>query len=134
MGSAKRKPPGLGVRKLALYEHAYRLALASLRGYRWAADDQLRTEEIKTALSESIVEKITEDAIEKSASSAAVAQIARGTRVFTGTLPILIMAFPSKCPAPRSKKFWSHGLFLAGCLDASVRGQLLHTGDREGSS
>jgi hypothetical protein len=34
------------------------LALASLRGYRWAADDQLRAEEIKTALSESIVEKI----------------------------------------------------------------------------
>jgi hypothetical protein len=58
MGSAKRKPPGLNARKLALYEHAYRLALASLRGYRWAADDQLRAEEIKTALSESIVEKI----------------------------------------------------------------------------
>jgi hypothetical protein len=40
-----------------------------------------------------------EDATERNASTAAIAQILRGTRVFTGTLLILIMAFPSKCPA-----------------------------------
>jgi hypothetical protein len=58
MGSAKRKPPRFNSRNLALYEQAYRLALASLRGYGWAADDPSRSEEIKTALSESITEKI----------------------------------------------------------------------------
>jgi hypothetical protein len=41
-----------------------------------------------------------EDATERNVSTAARAQIPRGTRVFTGTLPILIMAFPSKCPSP----------------------------------
>jgi hypothetical protein len=58
MGSARRKLPRLNARKLAIYEHAYRLALASLRGYGWAADDPPRTEEIRTALSKSIIEKI----------------------------------------------------------------------------
>jgi hypothetical protein len=58
MGSAKGKSSRLGAKKLALYEQAYRLALASLRGYGWRADDQPRAEAIRTALSESIIEKI----------------------------------------------------------------------------
>ena len=39
MGSAERKSSELDARKLALYEMAYNLALATLRGYRWRADD-----------------------------------------------------------------------------------------------
>lgn len=52
MGSAKGKSSRLNATKVALYEQAYRLALASLRGYGWTADDPPRTEEIRTALSE----------------------------------------------------------------------------------
>jgi len=44
--------------KLALYEQAYKLALASLRGCGWRAGGPARTEEVRTALSKSIVEKI----------------------------------------------------------------------------
>jgi hypothetical protein len=40
------------------HEQAYRLALASLRGYEWTANDPSLSEEIRTALSESITEKI----------------------------------------------------------------------------
>jgi hypothetical protein len=58
MGSAKGKPSKLNARKVALYEQAYRLALVSLRGYGWTADHSPRMEEIRTALSESIMEKI----------------------------------------------------------------------------
>jgi hypothetical protein len=57
MGSVKGKTRRLNTRKLALYEQAYRLALASLRGYGWT-NDPPRTEEVRTALSESIIEKI----------------------------------------------------------------------------
>jgi hypothetical protein len=57
MGSAKRFSPRLDARKLALYEQAYKLALASLRGYGWRADPP-RTEEVRTALARSIKEKI----------------------------------------------------------------------------
>jgi len=57
MGSVKGKPRRLYARKLALYEQAYRLALASLRGYGWTTSDPPGTE-VKTALSESIIEKI----------------------------------------------------------------------------
>jgi hypothetical protein len=56
MGSAKGKSSKLNARKVALYEQAYRLALASLRGYGWTADHSPRMEEIRTALSESIME------------------------------------------------------------------------------
>jgi hypothetical protein len=58
MGSAKRTSSSLDARKLALYEQAYKLALASLRGYGWRAGGPARTEEVRTALSKSIVEKI----------------------------------------------------------------------------
>jgi hypothetical protein len=58
MGSVKEKPRRLNARKLALYEQAYRLALASLRGYGWTTNDPPGTEEVRTALSESIIEKI----------------------------------------------------------------------------
>jgi hypothetical protein len=58
MGSVKGKPRRLNARKLALYEQAYRLAMASLRGYGWTTNDPPRTEEVRTALSESIIEKI----------------------------------------------------------------------------
>ena len=58
MGSVKGKARRLNARKLALYQQAYRLALASLRGYGWTANDPPRTEEVRTALSESIIEKI----------------------------------------------------------------------------
>ena len=57
MGSVKGKARRLSTRKLALYEQAYRLALASLRGY-GLTNDPPRTEEVRTALSESIIEKI----------------------------------------------------------------------------
>jgi hypothetical protein len=56
MGSVKGKARRLNARKLALYEQAYRLAMASLRGYGWTTNGP--TEEVKTALSESIIEKI----------------------------------------------------------------------------
>jgi hypothetical protein len=58
MGSVKGKTRRLNTRKLALYEQAYRLTMASLRGYGWTTNDPPRTEEVKTALSESIIEKI----------------------------------------------------------------------------
>jgi hypothetical protein len=58
MGSAKRKPPRFNSRNLALYEQAYKLALASLRGYGWTAEHPSRSEEIRAALCESITEKI----------------------------------------------------------------------------
>jgi hypothetical protein len=58
MGSVKRNVRRLNAGKLALYEQAYRLAMASLRGYGWTASNPPRTEEVRTALSESIIEKI----------------------------------------------------------------------------
>jgi hypothetical protein len=58
MSAAKRQPPKLNGRKRVLYEDAYRLALSSLRGYGWTADEPKRSEEITAALSQSIIEKI----------------------------------------------------------------------------
>lgn len=58
MGSAKRKSSQLDARKLSLYEMAYKLALASLRGYGWRPDDPQRSDEVKKALARSILEKI----------------------------------------------------------------------------
>jgi hypothetical protein len=58
MGTAKGKPLRLSGRKRLLYDDAYRLVLASLRGYGWTADEPQRSEEIRTALSQSIIEKI----------------------------------------------------------------------------
>jgi hypothetical protein len=58
MGSVKGKAGRLNARGLALYEQAYRLAMASLRRYGWTTNDPPRTEEVRTALSESIIEKI----------------------------------------------------------------------------
>jgi hypothetical protein len=58
MGSVKGKARRLNASKLALYEQAYRLAMASLRGYGWTTNDPPRMEEIRTALCESIIEKI----------------------------------------------------------------------------
>jgi hypothetical protein len=58
MGSVKGNVRRLNAGKLALYEQAYRLAMASLRGYGWTASNPPRTEEVRTALSESIIEKI----------------------------------------------------------------------------
>ena len=58
MGSAKRKSSQLDARKLALYEMAYNLALASPRGYGWRPDDPQRSDEVKKALARSILEKI----------------------------------------------------------------------------
>jgi hypothetical protein len=58
MGSASKKSLRLDARKLAIYEQAYKLALASLRGYGWRPDDLPRTEEIRTALATSIREKV----------------------------------------------------------------------------
>ena len=58
MGSVKGKARRLNARKLALYEQAYRLAMASLRGYGCTTNDPQRTEEIRTPLCESIIEKI----------------------------------------------------------------------------
>jgi hypothetical protein len=58
MGSAKRKSSELDARKLALYEMSYKLALASLRGYGWSADDPPRSDEVRTALARSVLEKI----------------------------------------------------------------------------
>ena len=58
MGSAKRKSSQLDARKLALYEMSYKLALASLRGYGWSADDPPRSDGVRTALARSVLEKI----------------------------------------------------------------------------
>ena len=58
MRSAKRTSSQLDARKLALYERAYKLALASLKGYGWRANDPPRSDEIRTALARSIVEKV----------------------------------------------------------------------------
>jgi hypothetical protein len=58
MAPAKGKPQRLNGRKRLLYEDAYNLVLASLRGYGWTGDEPQRSEEIRKALSESIIEKI----------------------------------------------------------------------------
>jgi hypothetical protein len=59
MGSVRRMSSSrLDPTKLALYEQAYKLVLASLRGYGWRADDSRRTDEVRTALAKSIIEKI----------------------------------------------------------------------------
>jgi len=56
MASAKRTSSRLDARKIVLYKQAYKLALASLRG--WRADEPPRTAEVRMALSRSIIEKI----------------------------------------------------------------------------
>jgi hypothetical protein len=58
MGSAKRKSSELDAKKFALYEMAYKLALATLRGYRWRPEDPPRSDEVRKALASSIVENI----------------------------------------------------------------------------
>jgi len=58
MASAKRTSSRLDARKIVLYKQAYKLALASLRGYGWRADEPPRTAEVRMALSRSIIEKI----------------------------------------------------------------------------
>jgi hypothetical protein len=58
MGSAKRKSSELDARKLALYEMSYKLTLASLKGYGWRPDDPPQSDEIRSALVSSVLEKI----------------------------------------------------------------------------
>jgi hypothetical protein len=58
MRPASKKSSRLDARRLAIYEQAYKLALASLRGYGWRPDDLPRTEEVRTALATSIRDKV----------------------------------------------------------------------------
>ena len=58
MASVRRKPTNLEAGKLALYEMSYKLALASLKGYGWRADDEARSNEIRSALTKTVLEKV----------------------------------------------------------------------------
>lgn len=57
MASVRRKPTNLEAGKLALYEMSYKLALASLKGYGWRADEA-RSNEIRSALAKTVLEKV----------------------------------------------------------------------------
>jgi len=58
MRSANKKSSSLDARRLAIYEQAYKLALASLRGYGWRPDNLPRADEVKMALTATIREKV----------------------------------------------------------------------------
>ena len=58
MASVKRKPANLEADKLALYEMSYKLALASLKGYGWRADDEALSSETRSALAKTVFEKV----------------------------------------------------------------------------